>query len=64
MGVSGYTDCYNLPLFELGTGGEDSADNGVKEWLDREMMRRENLVLSNNVFLKSGDDMIFHSLGV
>lgn len=64
MGVSGYTEHYNLPLFELGTGGEDSADNGVKEWLDREMMRRENLVLSGDVFVKSGSDMIYHSLGV
>ena len=56
MGVSGYTEHFSLPLFELGTGGEDSADNGVKEWLDAEMWKARNLITKNgDVVTKNGD---------
>ncbi|MCK5614741.1 hypothetical protein KAR91_73445 [Candidatus Pacearchaeota archaeon] len=56
MAVSNYTENYNLPLFLLGTGGEDSADNGLKEWLDAEMFAARNLITKNgNVVVKNGD---------
>jgi len=56
MAVSSYTPIYNLPLFETGTGGEDSADNGLKEWLDSEMFRARNIITKNGeVVVKNGD---------
>ncbi len=61
MAVSSYTP-YGLPLFEVGTGGEDSADNGMKEWLDAQLRARENLIMSGDSFVKSGEAMVYLTL--
>ncbi len=48
MAVSSYTTNYNLPLFEDGTGGWGSGDNGILEWLDEIMAQIENIISYEN----------------
>lgn len=62
--MADYTDNYNLAEPEEGAENSGQAYNGNMEIIDKALMRMENLVLSNNVFLKSGNDMIYHNLGV
>lgn len=59
-----YTTNYSLAKPEDGARNAGQAVNGNMETIDKEFMKRENLVLSNNVFLKSGNNMIYHNLGV
>lgn len=62
--MADYTDNYSLAMPEEGAENSGQAINGNLEIIDLELMKRENLVLSNDVFLKSGTDMIYHNLGV
>ncbi len=62
--MADYTTYYTLAMPEEGSENSGSAINGNMETIDKEFMKRENLVLSNDVFLKSGNNMIYHNLGV
>ena len=56
MAVSGYTDNFNFPLFEGGTGGWGSGNNGVLENIDAELFRAQNVITKNGeVVVKNGD---------
>jgi len=59
-----YTDNYNMAMPEAGSSNSGEAVNGNMEIIDDMLMKLENLVVSNNVFLKHGENMIYHSLGV
>ena len=59
MGVSTYTPNYNLPLFETGTGGEDSADNGLKEWLDAELFKARNIITYEGDIVTYEGDIVY-----
>ncbi len=61
MAVSSYTTNYSLPLFEVGTGGEDSGDNGLKEWLDAEMFKARNLITKNGEVVCKNGDVVYKS---
>jgi len=58
------TTYYELAQPEEGAKNSGIAINGDLDIIDLELMKRENLVLSNNVFVKSGSDMVYHNLGV
>jgi len=60
--MADYTDNLNLAMPEEGAEDSGTAYNGNMEIIDVMLMQLENLVLSDNVFLKSGDDMIYHSI--
>lgn len=60
-GVSGYTTKYNFPLFDKGAGGEDSADNGLKEWLDAEMFLARNIITKNGDIVTKNGDILYKS---
>lgn len=59
-----YTENYSLAMPEEGDSNSGAAVNGNFEIIDDMIMKMENLVVSDNVFMKSGDYMLYHSLGV
>jgi hypothetical protein len=59
-----YTEVYDFPKGDDAVRNWGAIWNGIADALDLALMQRENLLLSNNVFLKSGDDMVYHNLGV
>lgn len=62
--MADYTVPYSFTKPEEGMENSGSAYNGNMDGIALELMKRENLVLSDDVFVKSGDSMVFHSLGV
>jgi len=62
--MADYTDNYSLAMPEEGSSNSGDAVNGNFETIDDMLMKLENVVVSNNVILKHGDNMIYHSLGV